>query len=88
VFARQCEALLTPEDVLVVLSTSGNSPNIIKALEVARDRRCVSIGLLGKDGGKCRELCNLGLVVSADDSAHNQEAHQVVIHLICETFER
>ena len=88
VFARQCEALLTPKDVLVVLSTSGNSSNIIRALEVSRDKDCTSIGLLGKDGGLCRSLCDHSLVMASHDSAHIQEAHQVIIHMICEAFER
>lgn len=87
VFARQCQALLTPKDVLVVLSTSGNSANIIKALEIARERRCVAIGLLGKDGGVCATLCNQSVIVTSGDSAHIQEAHQVVIHLVCEALE-
>lgn len=87
VFARQCEALLTQGDVLVVLSTSGRSANIVNALQVARQRGAMTIGLLGKDGGGCRELCDHCLIVAADDSAHIQEAHQVIVHLICEAVE-
>lgn len=89
VFARQCEALLTPADVLMVLSTSGNSDNLVQALTVARTRGAATIGLLGRNGGKCADLCDVKLIVSSDhpDSAHIQDAHQVVIHLICEAFE-
>lgn len=88
VFARQCEALLSPDDLLIVLSTSGNSPNIIEALRVAADREATTIGLLGKDGGQCLKLCEHTVVVPGGDSAHVQEAHQVAIHLICEAVEQ
>lgn len=90
VFARQCEALLTPNDVLLVFSTSGKSPNIIKTLEAARSRRASAIGLLGQDGGPARALCDTALIVPADsavDSAHIQEAHEVAMHLLCEALE-
>src|SRR5436190_17721528 len=83
VFARQCEALLTERDVLAVLSTSGKSPNIVSALRIARKKHCATIGLLGRDGGECLALCDRSIVIVADDSAHIQEAHQVVLHLIC-----
>jgi D-sedoheptulose 7-phosphate isomerase len=86
VFARQCEALLTPADVLVVFSTSGASANIIAALRTARARGVDAIGLLGRDGGECAGLCS-SLIVRSNDSAHVQEAHQVVLHLLCELIE-
>ncbi len=88
VFARQCEALLTESDVLLVLSTSGESDNVIEALRVARDRGAATIGLLGKSGGRCAALCDHAITVDAGDSAHVQDAHQVVLHLICELAER
>ena len=87
VFARQCEALLTQRDVLVVFTTSGNSANVVKALEVARAKSAAAIGLLGKDGGVCKPLCDHPLVIPMDDSAHIQEAHQVIMHLFCESLE-
>lgn len=87
IFARQCEALLTPKDVLVVLSTSGNSANVTNALHAAIRRKATSIGLLGKTGGDCLELCDHSIVVPGGDSAHVQEAHQVLIHLLCEAVE-
>ena len=87
VFARPCEALLRGDDVLLVLSTSGNSPNIAAALEVARKRGALTVGLLGGDGGRCRALCDHAVCVAGNDSAHAQEAHQVIIHLICELLE-
>jgi D-sedoheptulose 7-phosphate isomerase len=87
VFSRQCAALLGPGDALAVLSTSGHSENVVQALEVARGRGALTIGLLGRDGGRCVGLCDHAIVVGSEDSAHVQEAHQVVIHLICEMVE-
>jgi D-sedoheptulose 7-phosphate isomerase len=87
IFARQCEALLTERDALIVLSTSGRSANLVRALEVGRSVGTATIGLLGKDGGECAPLCDLSLILAGADSAPIQEAHQVVIHLICEILE-
>lgn len=87
IFARQVRGLLRRGDCLVVFSTSGRSENLLRALTVARELGVVTIGLLGRDGGEARRLCSHALVVSATDSAHIQEAHQVVMHLLCESFE-
>lgn len=87
VFARQCEALLAPGDVLVALSTSGESVNIENALRTARSRGAATVGLLGRTGGRCRAHCDLSILVDADDAAHVQEAHLVVVHLLCEMLE-
>jgi D-sedoheptulose 7-phosphate isomerase len=91
VFARQCEALLRPDDLLLVFTTSGNSPNIVRALQIARKHGAAAIGFLGNDGGACLPLCDHAIVVRPDqpgDSAPIQEAHQVALHLICEAIER
>ncbi len=87
IFARQCEALLTEGDLLVGLSTSGRSPNIVKALETAHARGATSLALLGGAGGPCAERCDHKIIVPAADSATIQDAHQVLIHLICEAVE-
>ncbi len=89
VFARQCEALVRPQDVLVVFSTSGKSANIVNGLKMAKARGAFTVGLLGKDGGVCKPLCDRALVVATNphDSAFIQEAHQVMLHLICEAAE-
>jgi len=84
IFARPLRALARPGDLLMVLSTSGNSPNLINALEVAATIPCTTIGLLGKDGGSCAERCDHTLVINESDSACIQDAHQIVIHLLCE----
>ena len=87
VFARQCEALLRPGDVLAALSTSGDSANIVAALRTARDRGATTIGLLGRTGGAAAALCDHALIIEDQDPAHIQEAHLVVVHLICEAVE-
>jgi len=87
VFSRQIEGLGRKDDVLVVFSTSGASPNLVRALERARGVGMTTIGLLGRAGGDCLPLCDLALVVRSDDTAHIQEAHQVVLHLILEAVE-
>lgn len=87
VFSRQIEALGRSGDALVVLSTSGNSPNILRALDVARARGLRTVGLLGSDGGKAAALCDVPLVVRGVDGAAVQEVHQMIIHVICETLE-
>jgi D-sedoheptulose 7-phosphate isomerase len=87
IFARQCAALLTPRDALVAFSTSGDSRNILAALETARQTGALTIGLLGRGGGAAARLCDVRVVVPSDDTAHIQEAHQTVLHLLCEVLE-
>ncbi len=88
VFARQCEALLGTDDVLLVLTTSGQSPNVVAALQVARGRGALTLGVLGGDGGPCKPLCDHTITAGGGDSAYAQEAHQVVVHLLCELIEQ
>ena len=88
VFQRQVEAMVRPGDVLVALSTSGNSTNVIRAVEAADARGAVTIGLLGRDGGRLAGLCTHALVVPAQATERIQEAHITVIHLLCELVER
>jgi D-sedoheptulose 7-phosphate isomerase len=88
IFSRQVEALATAGDVVVGISTSGNSPNVLKALQLARERGCRTIGLLGRDGGSIKALCDLALVVPTDDTPRVQEAHIAIIHIVCDLVER
>ncbi|MBC8019310.1 MAG: D-sedoheptulose 7-phosphate isomerase [Verrucomicrobia bacterium] len=88
VFSRQVEALAAPGDVVVGISTSGNSPNVLKALNVAKSRGCRTIGLLGKDGGSIRAACDLALVVPSDDTPRIQEGHITIIHIVCDLVEK
>ncbi|HEX7174057.1 MAG TPA: D-sedoheptulose 7-phosphate isomerase [Pyrinomonadaceae bacterium] len=87
VFARQVEAFGGEGDVLLAITTSGNSPNIVAAAEVARARGMKVIGLLGRDGGRVRPLCDLALVVAADDTQRVQETHNLIGHVLCQLVE-
>ncbi|MGH7538125.1 MAG: D-sedoheptulose-7-phosphate isomerase, partial [Gemmatimonadales bacterium] len=75
VFARQVEALVRPGDVLILHSTSGESPNVIRAAQAARARSVEVVAFLGKSGGGLRELADEALVVPSDDTARIQELH-------------
>jgi D-sedoheptulose 7-phosphate isomerase len=88
VFQRQVETLVRPGDVLVALSTSGNSVNVIRAVEAAHARGAVTLGLLGRDGGRMAALCTHALVVPAQATERIQEGHITIIHLLCELVER
>lgn len=87
IFARQVEALVGPTDALVVLSTSGNSPNIVAALVEAKRRGATTIGFLGGDGGAAIAHCDVSVVIDAPDTASIQEAHQTLLHACCATVE-
>jgi D-sedoheptulose 7-phosphate isomerase len=87
VFARQIEALTRPGDIVVLHSTSGESPNVIRAAQTARARGVEVIAFLGRSGGDLKELADIALVVPSDDTARIQELHMAVEHLICEWLE-
>lgn len=82
VFARQVDALARPGDLVVLHSTSGNSPNIVRAARAARARGVAVVALLGGNGGAVREALDDAIVVPADDTAAIQEVHLVLEHLI------
>ena len=84
IFARQLEALARPGDVLVAITTSGNSPNVVATVERARALGVRCIGLLGRDGGACAERVDVPLIVDVQRTARIQEAHGLIIHLLCE----
>jgi D-sedoheptulose 7-phosphate isomerase len=80
VFSRQIEALGKPGDVLVLFSTSGNSPNLGRALEAARRAGLRSIAVLGKTGGRCRGQADLEIIVPSLNGARVQEVHTFILH--------
>ena len=84
VFARQVEALANEGDVLIAISTSGNSPNVISAVMTARSRGCQTVGLTGKNGKKLASLCDATIIVPSVRTARIQEAHITIGHLWCE----
>jgi D-sedoheptulose 7-phosphate isomerase len=83
-FARQVDAFARPGDVLIVFTTSGKSPNVIKALQAARRAGIKSIAMLGRDGGKCTGLADIELIVTSPTTARIQEAHKLLLHTMCE----
>jgi D-sedoheptulose 7-phosphate isomerase len=88
IFSRQLEGLGRQGDLLVGLSTSGNSPNVIRAIEMARNMNIRTVGLLGRDGGKLKDMCDLSITVPAKTSDRIQEMHIKIIHTVIETVER
>ena len=86
-FARQVEALCRRGDLLVLHSTSGASRNLVRAAEAARQGGVMTVALLGRDGGRLRELVDEALVVPSDVTSHIQEIHLAVEHLIVELVE-
>jgi D-sedoheptulose 7-phosphate isomerase len=88
VFSRQIEALGKPEDLLVCISTSGNSPNLIKAAEKSKEKKMKTVGLLGRDGGKLKGLSDFSIIVPSENTARIQEIHIFVCHMLCELIEK
>jgi D-sedoheptulose 7-phosphate isomerase len=88
VFARQIEAFGVPGDVLVAITTSGLSANIVAAVEQARRRKLKTIGLLGSDGGRVAPLCDLALIVPSPSTQRVQETHNLIGHTLCELVEQ
>lgn len=84
VFARQVRGFGQPGDVVIAISTSGKSRNIIRALEAAKQLKLQSIALLGKDGGEAKGLATVDLIVPSQVTARIQESHKFMLHVICE----
>jgi len=87
VFERQIEALGQAGDVFLGISTSGNSKNILKGLELARKLGITTIGFSGRDGGKMPPLCDYNIIVSSEVTAHIQESHLALEHIYCHLVE-
>lgn len=87
VFSRQLEGLGRDGDVLIAISTSGNSGNVIEAVKVAKAKNIKTIGLLGRDGGALKSQCDISLVVPSETTARIQEAHIFILHSLCEALE-
>lgn len=83
IFARQIRALGRPGDVALAISTSGDSPNVLRALDAAREKHLRTIGFTGRGGGKMRDRVDLCLCVPSDSTPRIQEAHLVISHILC-----
>jgi len=88
IFARQVEALGAPGDLVIGISTSGNSPNVVEAFKTARAKGCSTLGLLGGSGGAIRDMVDLPLVVPSSETPRIQEVHSLIIHILCDLVER
>lgn len=88
IFARGVEAYAKPGDMVIGLSTSGNSENIIRAFEKAREIGCTTVALLGKDGGKLLGNCGYEIIIPGKTSDRIQELHMIILHIVIEVVER
>jgi len=87
IFSRQLKALGIKGDILLVISTSGNSENIIEAVSMAKSKEIFCIGLIGKDGGKLNNIVDLPILINHPRTARIQEMHILIIHILCELIE-
>lgn len=87
VFARQVEGLCGPDDVVVGISTSGTSPNVVRGLEAAREKGVAAVAFTGRDARRCGELADVALRVPSEVTARIQECHLIAGHIICDLVE-
>jgi len=88
VFSRQCESLVTTGDVVIGISTSGNSKNVELGMISAQKKGAKTIGLLGNDGGTIKSVSDIPIIVGSNDTANIQESHRVIYHIICNLVEK
>jgi D-sedoheptulose 7-phosphate isomerase len=88
IFSRQIEAVVRAGDLVFGLSASGNSRNVVKALQTAKGLGARTVGLLGRDGGQLRAFCDLSIVIASADPARIQEMHMMIGHILCDLIER
>lgn len=87
IFDRQVEALAREGDLLIGISTSGNSANVLSALEVAKELGCKTIGFSGRSGGAMSEVCDINLIVPSNDTPRIQEMHILIGHIVCQAVD-
>jgi D-sedoheptulose 7-phosphate isomerase len=87
VFARQVQGIGNPDDVAFAITTSGNSPNVLRAVDVARDMKLVTVGLTGRTGGRLRSVVDHCICIPSDQTPRIQEAHILTGHILCELIE-
>lgn len=88
IFSRQCESLVNDDDVVIGISTSGNSLNVFNAIISSKKRNAFCIGLLGNDGGVIKDKVDIALIAPSSNTARIQEVHRVIYHIICEMIEK
>ena len=87
IFERQCEALIESNDIIFVISTSGNSTNVINGVKVAKKKNIPSIGLLGNDGGSLKDYVTTPIIIPSNSTPRIQESHRIILHIICQIVE-
>ncbi len=87
IYEKQIEAFVRPHDVVIGLSTSGNSKNVVLAIELAKQKGAFTVGFTGSKGGKLKEVCDLCICVPSDDTPRIQEGHILLGHIFCEMVE-
>ena len=87
IFDRQVESLAQEGDVIIGISTSGNSENVISALKLGQEMKCKTIGFTGRDGGKMNKVCDINLIVPSDNTPRIQEMHILFGHTICQIID-
>ena len=88
VFSRQCESLVSKGDVVIGISTSGNSKNVYEGIKTSKNKGASIITLLGNKGGKIKELSDISIIVDSSITSQIQEAHRVIYHIICKIVEK
>ena len=88
VFSRQCESIVSKDDVVIGISTSGNSVNVKNALKICKKNGAKTIGLLGNGGGKIKSIVDYPLIIKSKSTPRIQEVHRIVSHLICDLVEK
>lgn len=87
IFSRQCQGLVNKDDIVIGISTSGNSENVKRGLEVSNKKGAFTVGILGNKGGKIKEITNLNIIVNSESTPRIQEGHRVIYHIICQIVE-
>ncbi len=88
IFSRQCEGLVEEGDVVIGISTSGNSKNVEKGVAVSKKMGALTIGLLGSKGGSIGKICDISIIINSSSTPRIQEAHRTIYHIICEEVEK
>ena len=88
VFSRQCESLVSKGDIVIGISTSGNSKNVENGIVTAKEKGAITIGLLGNHGGALKNIVDIPIIVESTETPRIQEVHRVISHLICDLVEQ
>jgi|TARA_B110000438_G_scaffold97873_1_gene96894 D-sedoheptulose 7-phosphate isomerase len=87
IFSRQCESLISKDDIAIGISTSGNSINVEKAITTCKNKGAITIALLGNNGGSIKKHVDVPIIVNSSSTPHIQEIHRIIYHIICEIVE-